>query len=92
MEQVPLGYNVGQKYILLMFIFHGHQEAFYSCSVMCFSTLTHHVAIYVSACGKLTGISEPVTIKTSGSRFGSWMTDPVARAGDNRVSPGNKQV
>ncbi|KAK0147481.1 Noelin [Merluccius polli] len=37
------------------------------------------------ACGKLTGISEPVTIKTSGSRFGSWMTDPVAPPGDNRV-------
>ncbi|XP_033987906.1 noelin-like, partial [Trematomus bernacchii] len=36
------------------------------------------------ACGKLTGISEPVTIKTSGSRFGSWMTDPLAAAGDNR--------
>ncbi|XP_063344914.1 noelin-like isoform X1 [Pelmatolapia mariae] len=37
------------------------------------------------ACGKLTGISEPITIKTSGSRFGSWMTDPLAPAGDNRV-------
>nr|XP_030693972.1 noelin [Globicephala melas] len=37
------------------------------------------------ACGKLTGISDPVTIKTSGSRFGSWMTDPLAPEGDNRV-------
>ncbi|XP_034027328.1 noelin-like [Thalassophryne amazonica] len=37
------------------------------------------------ACGKLTGISEPITIKTSGSRFGSWMTDPLAPTGDNRV-------
>ncbi|KAM8886296.1 noelin-like isoform 2-T2 [Spinachia spinachia] len=37
------------------------------------------------ACGKLTGISEPITIKTSGSRFGSWMTDPLAPAGDSRV-------
>ncbi|KAG7233168.1 hypothetical protein INR49_007401 [Caranx melampygus] len=37
------------------------------------------------ACGKLTGISEPITVKTSGSRFGSWMTDPVAPPGDNRV-------
>ncbi|KAJ8792405.1 hypothetical protein J1605_019624 [Eschrichtius robustus] len=36
------------------------------------------------ACGKLTGISDPVTIKTSGSRFGSWMTDPLAPEGDNR--------
>ena len=49
------------------------------------------VAVYVAACGKLTGISEPITIKTSGSRFGSWMTDPVALAGDNRVSA-QKQI
>ena len=40
----------------------------------------------LAACGKLTGISDPVTIKTSGSRFGSWMTDPLAPEGDNRVS------
>ncbi|XP_077904774.1 noelin isoform X3 [Ictidomys tridecemlineatus] len=40
------------------------------------------------ACGKLTGISDPVTVKTSGSRFGSWMTDPLAPEGDNRA--GNK--
>ena len=38
-----------------------------------------------AACGKLTGISEPITIKTSGSRFGSWMTDPLAPEGDTRV-------
>ncbi|MBV99425.1 Noelin, partial [Eschrichtius robustus] len=37
------------------------------------------------SCGKLTGISDPVTIKTSGSRFGSWMTDPLAPEGDNRA-------
>ncbi|XP_028312208.1 noelin-like [Gouania willdenowi] len=37
------------------------------------------------ACGKLTGISEPITIKTSGSRFGSWMTDPLAPPTDTRV-------
>lgn len=44
-------------------------------------------AVYcLPACGKLTGISDPVTVKTSGSRFGSWMTDPLAPEGDNRVS------
>ncbi|XP_016424489.1 noelin-like isoform X1 [Sinocyclocheilus rhinocerous] len=37
------------------------------------------------ACGKLTGISDAITIKTSGSRFGSWMTDPLAPEGDTRV-------
>lgn len=42
-----------------------------------------------SACGKLTGISDPITIKTSGSRFGSWMTDPLAPEGDTRVRMGN---
>lgn len=42
--------------------------------------------VFVLACGKLTGISEPITIKTSGSRFGSWMTDPLAPPGDERVS------
>ncbi|XP_005987468.1 olfactomedin 1b isoform X2 [Latimeria chalumnae] len=36
-------------------------------------------------CGKLTGISDPVTIRTSGSRFGSWMTDPLAPEGDNKI-------
>lgn len=40
-----------------------------------------------SACGKLTGISDPITIKTSGSRFGSWMTDPLAPEGENKVRP-----
>lgn len=49
-----------------------------------------NLAICVSACGKLTGISEPVTIKTSGSRFGSWMMDPVAPSGDNRVSTNSR--
>ncbi|TRY64895.1 hypothetical protein DNTS_024597 [Danionella cerebrum] len=37
------------------------------------------------ACGKLTSISDPITIKTSGTRFGSWMTDPLAPEGDTRV-------
>lgn len=46
--------------------------------------------LFVPACGKLKGISEPITIKTSGSRFGSWMTDPLAPPGDERVSQCNK--
>lgn len=45
-----------------------------------------YLTIFISVCGKLTGIAEPVTIKTSGSRFGSWMMDAVATSGDNRVS------
>lgn len=32
---------------------------------------------------KITG---PVTIKTSGTRFGAWMTDPLASTRNNRVS------
>lgn len=42
--------------------------------------------LLLPACGKLTGISDAITIKTSGSRYGSWMTDPLAPDGDTRVS------
>uniref|UniRef100_A0AAZ3SQI6 Olfactomedin-like domain-containing protein n=1 Tax=Oncorhynchus tshawytscha TaxID=74940 RepID=A0AAZ3SQI6_ONCTS len=36
-------------------------------------------------CGKLMKITGPVTIKTSGTRFGAWMTDPQASQRNNRV-------
>ncbi|GAA6219418.1 LOW QUALITY PROTEIN: noelin-3a [Lates calcarifer] len=36
-------------------------------------------------CGKLMKITGPVTIKTSGTRFGAWMTDPLASTRNNRV-------
>ncbi|XP_020761758.2 noelin-3 isoform X3 [Odocoileus virginianus] len=36
-------------------------------------------------CGKLMKITGPVTIKTSGTRFGAWMTDPLASEKNNRV-------
>ncbi|KAL4635916.1 noelin-3 [Arapaima gigas] len=36
-------------------------------------------------CGKLMKITGPVTIKTSGTRFGAWMTDPQASSRNNRV-------
>ncbi|XP_016395766.1 noelin-3-like [Sinocyclocheilus rhinocerous] len=36
-------------------------------------------------CGKLMKITGPVTIKTSGTRFGAWMTDPLASPRNNRV-------
>ncbi len=42
--------------------------------------------VHPAACGKLTDISDAITMKTSGSRFGSWMTDPLAPEGDTRVS------
>lgn len=38
-------------------------------------------------CGKLTGVSNPITVRASGSRFGSWMTDTMIPSSDNRVSP-----
>lgn len=47
---------------------------------------TCYRVLLLSACGKLTGISDSVTVKTSGSRYGSWMTDPLAPDGDTRVS------
>ncbi|KPP63011.1 noelin-3-like [Scleropages formosus] len=37
------------------------------------------------ACGKLMKITGPVTVKTSGTRFGAWMTDPQASSKNNRV-------
>lgn len=53
-------------------------ENHHSTSYRCISLLT--------ACGKLMKITGPVTIKTSGTRFGAWMTDPLASTRNNRVS------
>ncbi|EPQ15334.1 Noelin-3 [Myotis brandtii] len=36
-------------------------------------------------CGKLMKITGPITVKTSGTRFGAWMTDPLASEKNNRV-------
>ncbi|KAK7160972.1 hypothetical protein R3I94_003826 [Phoxinus phoxinus] len=36
-------------------------------------------------CGRLTGISAPLTVRSSGSRFGSWMMDTMIDSSDNRV-------
>ncbi|KAK2115972.1 Noelin [Saguinus oedipus] len=44
-----------------------------------------HACMQKLVCRKLMGISDPVTVKTSDSRFGSWMTDPLDLEGDNRV-------
>ncbi|KAJ0058894.1 hypothetical protein NL108_001134, partial [Boleophthalmus pectinirostris] len=35
-------------------------------------------------CGKLMKITGPLTVKTSGTRFGAWMTDPLASPKNNR--------
>ncbi len=48
--------------------------------------------VHPAACGKLTDISDAITMKTSGSRFGSWMTDPLAPEGDTRVSVNAKNI
>lgn len=50
-------------------------------------TLIAAIALF-TACGKLMKITGPVTIKTSGTRFGAWMTDPLASTRNNRVSDG----
>uniref|UniRef100_A0A8C5LYV9 Olfactomedin 2 n=1 Tax=Leptobrachium leishanense TaxID=445787 RepID=A0A8C5LYV9_9ANUR len=44
-----------------------------------------HNHLRCQGCGKLTGVSNPITIRASGSRFGSWMTDTMAPSADNRV-------
>ncbi|XP_027525901.1 noelin-2 [Corapipo altera] len=44
-----------------------------------------HACIQRLGCGKLTGVSNPITIRASGSRFGSWMTDTMTPSTDSRV-------
>ncbi|KAK1153769.1 noelin-2-like isoform X1 [Acipenser oxyrinchus oxyrinchus] len=44
-----------------------------------------HVCMQKLGCGKLTGVSNPITIRASGSRFGSWMTDTMSPSADTRV-------
>ncbi|XP_016140305.1 noelin-3-like [Sinocyclocheilus grahami] len=36
-------------------------------------------------CGKLMKITGPITVKTSGTRFGAWMTDPQASPKNNKI-------
>ncbi|KAJ8367077.1 hypothetical protein AAFF_G00331320 [Aldrovandia affinis] len=43
-----------------------------------------HSCMQKLGCGKLTGVSNPITIRASGSRFGSWMTDTMIPSSDNR--------
>ncbi|KAF1593513.1 Noelin-2, partial [Eudyptes moseleyi] len=44
-----------------------------------------HACMQKLGCGKLTGVSNPITIRASGSRFGSWMTDTMTPSTDSRV-------
>lgn len=50
------------------------------------NSTSYHCVSLLTACGKLMKITGPVTIKTSGTRFGAWMTDPLASTRNNRVS------
>ena len=56
---------------------------------MCVGIIGHfHPHVYItlfSACGRLMKITGPTTVKTSGTRFGAWMTDPLASEKNNRV-------
>ncbi|XP_033824736.1 noelin-2-like isoform X1 [Periophthalmus magnuspinnatus] len=36
-------------------------------------------------CGRLTTVSSPITVRASGSRFGSWMMDAMIPSSDSRV-------
>ncbi|XP_020384732.1 noelin-2-like isoform X1 [Stegostoma tigrinum] len=44
-----------------------------------------HACMQKLGCGKLTGISNPFTVRASGSRFGAWMTDTLASSTENRL-------
>ncbi|KAG7263471.1 hypothetical protein CRUP_028957 [Coryphaenoides rupestris] len=43
-----------------------------------------HSCMQKLGCGKLTGVSNPITVRASGSRFGSWMTDTMIPSSDSR--------
>ncbi|MED6265084.1 Noelin-3 [Characodon lateralis] len=44
-----------------------------------------HSCMNKLTCGKLMKITGPQTVKTSGTRFGAWMTDPVASPKNNKL-------
>ncbi|KAI5623608.1 noelin-2 isoform X1 [Silurus asotus] len=44
-----------------------------------------HTCASSIGCGKLMGIGNPVTIRSFGSRFGSWMMDSMISSSDERV-------
>ncbi|XP_047659176.1 noelin-2b isoform X2 [Tachysurus fulvidraco] len=44
-----------------------------------------HICASSVGCGKLMGLSNPVTIRSFGSRFGSWMMDSMISSSDERV-------
>uniref|UniRef100_UPI003AAE8924 noelin-2-like isoform X1 n=1 Tax=Centroberyx gerrardi TaxID=166262 RepID=UPI003AAE8924 len=44
-----------------------------------------HACMNKLGCGRLTGVSSPITVRASGSRFGSWMTDAMIPSSDSRV-------
>ncbi|GAA6072575.1 noelin-2b isoform X1 [Tachysurus ichikawai] len=44
-----------------------------------------HTCASSVGCGKLMGLSNPVTIRSFGSRFGSWMMDSMISSSDERV-------
>ncbi|KAM6940849.1 noelin-2-like [Lycodopsis pacificus] len=44
-----------------------------------------HSCMNKLGCGRLTAVSTPITVRASGSRFGSWMTDAMIPSSDSRV-------
>uniref|UniRef100_A0A3Q3EUM0 Olfactomedin 2 n=1 Tax=Labrus bergylta TaxID=56723 RepID=A0A3Q3EUM0_9LABR len=44
-----------------------------------------HSCMNKLGCGRLTSVSTPITVRASGSRFGSWMTDAMIPSSDSRV-------
>uniref|UniRef100_A0A3Q2NW95 Olfactomedin 2b n=1 Tax=Fundulus heteroclitus TaxID=8078 RepID=A0A3Q2NW95_FUNHE len=44
-----------------------------------------HSCMNKLGCGRLTAVSNPITVRASGSRFGSWMTDAMIPSSESRV-------
>lgn len=66
-------------------IFQCLQQDMRCCFIMWTGNTECCVSDVFSACGKLMKITGPLTVKTSGTRFGAWMTDPMASPINNRV-------
>lgn len=50
-----------------------------------FVAITQYMHPLLTGCGRLTAVSSPITVRASGSRFGSWMTDAMIPSSDSRV-------
>lgn len=77
-----------RKYQHTLFLhFHNLLTAHIKLTTFCIviADLPPYVHPLLTGCGRLTAVSSPITVRASGSRFGSWMTDAMIPSSDSRV-------